>query len=73
MVSVARPNVFILKARSMSLNSADAGFSIFAATEALAFSRTGSGVSTGLRPDAETLILVGWTASLASATRLCGL
>src|SRR5271165_1835627 len=55
----------------MSLNSADAGFSIFAAIEALALSRTGSGVSAGRCSDAERLILVGSTAGLTRATRPC--
>ena len=41
------PNVFCLVARLISTNSADAGFSIFAATVIFAFFRTGSGVSDG--------------------------
>ena len=55
----------------MSLNSTDSGFSIFAATEAFALSSTGSGVCGGRRSDAVSLILVGCTASLARASRLC--
>jgi hypothetical protein len=47
MTSKDWPNVFSLVARFISTNSADAGFSIFAATVIFAFFRTGSGVSEG--------------------------
>src|SRR4051794_10832866 len=57
-VSTGRPSVFFLTARFTSLNSADAGSSIFAATEVFALFRTESDVSAG-RSDAEALILVG--------------
>jgi hypothetical protein len=47
MTSKGWPNVFSLVARFISTNSADSGFSIFAATVIFAFFRTGSGVSEG--------------------------
>src|SRR4030095_50128 len=47
MTSKGWPNVFSLMARFISMNSADAGVSIFAATVIFAFFRTGSGVSEG--------------------------
>src|SRR5262245_16872273 len=45
MTSKAWPSVFSLVARVIPTNSADAGFSCFAATAILAFFRTGSDVS----------------------------
>lgn len=47
MTSKGWPNVFSLMARFISTNSADAGFSIFAATVIFAFFTTGSDVTEG--------------------------
>src|ERR1700731_196310 len=63
MVSTGRPIIFFLIARFMSLNSADAGFSIFAAIEIFALFRTGSDAS-AIRSDTEMPILVGGCAFL---------
>src|ERR1700754_232798 len=63
MLSTGRPITFFLTARFMSLNSADAGFSIFAAIEIFALFRTGSDAS-AIRSDTEALILVGGCAFL---------
>src|ERR1700692_1077278 len=63
MVCTGRPIIFFLVARFMSLNSADAGFSIFAAIEIFALFRTGSDAS-AIRSDTEMLILVGGGAVL---------
>src|SRR3982074_3829565 len=68
MVSIGFPNVFFLIARFMSPNSADAGSSIFAATEIFALFRTGSELSAG-RLDAAASVLVGACAVLARSAR----
>jgi len=47
MVSTACPSRFFLTARFISPNSADAGFSNFAAIVAFALTMTGSGVAAG--------------------------
>src|ERR1700745_2003314 len=52
MVSTGFPIIFFLIARFMSLNSADAGFSIFAAIEIFALFRMGSDASS-IRSDTE--------------------
>src|SRR5215468_4988606 len=67
MVSTERPSVFFLMARFISLNSAEFGFSIFAAIETFALFSTGSEASaTGL--DGETWIRVTGGAALACLT-----
>src|ERR1700749_17214 len=63
MVSTGRPIIFFLTARFMSLNSAYAGSSIFAAIEIFALFRTGSDGS-ATRSDTEALTLVGRCAFL---------
>src|ERR1700694_2397094 len=68
MVSIGFPNVFFLIARFISPNSADAGSSIFAATEIFAFFRTGSELSAGPL-DAAASFLVGTCAVLTRSAR----
>lgn len=66
-VSTARPNVFNRIARSMSLNCADPGSSIFAAIESFALFNTASDASAG-RLGAVTAILVSDGVALATST-----
>ncbi|MGV7212706.1 hypothetical protein [Bradyrhizobium sp. UFLA05-112] len=65
MVSTERPNVFFLMARFISLNSAEFGFSIFAAIETFALFSTDSDAS-AVELDGETWIRVVGGAALAT-------
>src|SRR5262245_49480794 len=64
MVSTDFPSIFLRMARFISPNSADAGFSNFAAIAAFALIMTGSGVSAG-RPDAGASTFASVTVGLA--------